>query len=182
MDKKNRRIVKNELKAIAISKVKLDKQVYDYFMDNINIGLTDKEIVNLIYNILYRYEFDNEDYEIIIADFLFTQISIRNHPKFNELYANSYVFNKKNNFELLLKHNVAIVQEVVKFMEGYLESIEIDIYYHLGYQMDDYRSMLNTIKLYTRKQKIENIRNKKRIKIKMINDLIISPLLISKTS
>jgi len=179
---KNRNTIKQELKAIAKSKIKLDKKVYDYFMDNVDsVRFNDREIVYLIHNFVSGYLYEKDDFEYKIADFLLTQISIKNHPKFDMLYVESFVNNCNAVFELIIKHNVVIVQEVVEYTEGYLKSIEFDIYHYVVDEIDDYRSMLNTIKLYTRKQKIENIRSKKRSKIRMINDLIISPLLLNRT-
>ena len=161
---KNRNTIKQELKAIAKSKIKLDKKVYDYFMDNINIGMTDKEIVNMIYNILFGYYYEKNDFEFKIADFLLSQTSLKNHRKFNKLYFESFVNNCNVVFELLIKHNVVIVEEVVEYMEGYLGSIEFDIYHYVLDEINDYRDMLYTIKRFTRKQKIEKIRRNRAAK------------------
>ena len=150
-------------------------------MDNINIGMTDKEIVNMIHSILFGYYYENDDFEYKIADFLLSQTSIKNHPKFDMLFVESFVNNCNAIFELLIKHNVVIEEAVVKYMEGYLGSIEFDIFHFVFDEINDYRSMINTIKLFTRKQKIEKIRSKKKNKIQMINDSIISPLLLNKT-
>jgi len=179
---KNRMTIKKEIKAIVKSETVIDKQVYDYFMDNVDsVKFNDREIVFMIHNILFEYSFDKDDYAIKIADYLLRQTSLRIHGKFSEIYANAFVYNNKVNFELLLRHNACIEQELIEFAEEYLKSVELDIYFHLDSRIDDYRSMLSILKLNTRKQKIENIRSKKRTKIKMINDLIISPLLLNKT-
>lgn len=83
-------ILKKELKAIAQSNYGIDKQVYDYYVNNYStIGFSDREIVYMIHNILFRYEFNKDDYAIKIIDYLFTQSTIRNHRKFNEIYTNA---------------------------------------------------------------------------------------------
>ena len=171
-------IIKKELKLIAKSKYKIDKQVYDYFMNNVDsIKFNNREIIYLIHDIMFENVFDKDDYEFKIADYLFRQTSLRIHRKLSEIYANAFVYNNKVNFELLLRHNACIEQKLIEFAEEYLESVELDIYYHLNSRIDDYRSLLSILKLNTRKQKIENIRSKKKT-----NELIISPLLLNKTT
>jgi len=183
MYKKERKIIKKELTTIAKSGTMIDMQVYDYFMDNLDsVKFNEREIVYLIHSLVNGYFYQKDDFEYKIADFLFTQTSIKNHLKFDMLYVESFVNNSNDIFELLLRHNVVIVKEVVEYAEEYLESIEFDIYYYVVDEINDYHSMLNTLKLNTRKQKIENIRSKKRSKINLINDQIISPLILSKTS
>ena len=166
MYSKNRMTLKKELKAIAKSTDIMDKEEYTYFMENVKIGFTDLEIVNMIYNLLSGYLYQKDDFEYKIADFLFTQLTIKDNTKFIEIYAESFKNNNKVNFELLLRHNVVIVPELVEFMENHLKDIENNIYYAVVEKIDNYRDMLNVIKLYTRKQKIENIRNKKELRLK----------------
>lgn len=178
---KSRMILKKELKAIAQSNYGIDKQVYDYYVNNYStIGFSDREIVFMIHNILFRYEFNKDDYAIKIVDYLFNQTKVRNHRKFNEIYTNALLNNDKVTFELLLKNNVAIEEEVIQIAEEYLECFEQDTYYDLVDTINNYRNMIYILKQSARKQKIEKIRNKNRTK--MINDLIISPLLLSKTT
>ena len=76
MYSKNRMTLKKELKAIAKSTDIMDKEEYTYFMENVKIGFTDLEIVNMIYNLLSGYLYQKDDFEYKIADFLFTQLTI----------------------------------------------------------------------------------------------------------
>jgi len=178
---KDRMILKKELKAIAQSDYKIDNEVYNYFMNNVyKVGFTDREIVFLIYDLLSGYFYEKEDLEISIADLLFNETTIRNHAKFNELFIESFVCNCKAIFELLLKHNVIIETKVIDFTENHFESIQYDIYYYVVEEIDEMKSMLNTLKLNFRKQKIENIRNIS--KIRLINDKILNPLLSGNTT
>lgn len=173
-------ILKKELKAIAQSDFKIDTEIYNYFMNNVyKVGFTNRELIYLIYDLLCGYFYEKEDLETSIADFLFNE-TIRNHAKFNELFIESYVCNCKAIFELLLKHNVIIEPEVIEFTENHFKSIEYDIYYYVVEEIDEMKSMLNTLKLNFRKQKIENIRN--RSKIRLINDKILNPLLSGNTT
>lgn len=91
--------------------------------------------------------------------------------------------NSKVTFELLLRNNVAIEEEVIQIAEEYLECFEKDTYYDLVDMINNYRNMIYILKQSARKQKIEKIRNKNRSnKSKLLNYLIISPLLLSKTT
>lgn len=181
---KSRMILKKELKAIAQSNFKIDTEVYNYFMNNIyKVGFTNRELIYLIYDLISGYFYEKEDLEISIADFLLNETTIRNHAKFNELFIESYVCNCKAIFELLVKHNVIIEPEVIEFTENHFETIEYDIYYYVVEEIDEIdemKNMLNTLKLNFRKQKIENIRN--RSKIRLINDKILNPLLSGNTT
>jgi len=179
----SRMTVKKELKAIAQSNNGIDKQEYDYFMDNIkHIGFTDREIGYLIFDLLYGYWFQKDDYELKIADFLFNQTSNRSHPRFNDLFIDSFFDYSIVTFELLLRNNVTIEETVIENIEMHLEDIELGFNSITIEKINILRNRLNTLKQYARKQKIEKIRNETRTKSKMINNRIISPLLLSKSN
>jgi len=162
MNKKERMVLKKELKAIAKSDIKIDKEIYTYFMDNVKgVKFTDNEVVYLIHNFIYGYYFEEEDLEIKIVDFLFTQTTIKNHEKFDQLYIDSFENCCNASFELLIKHNIIILPKVILFAESYFKCIEHEIYFFIVQKIDEYKYMLNTLKIYSRKQKIENIRKRK---------------------
>lgn len=177
----DRMILKKQLKFIAKSDIKIDTEIYNFFMDNLHkIGFTDREIVFLIYDLLSGYIYEKEDLEIAIANILFNETTIKNHAKFNELFIESYICNCNDIFQLLIKHNVIIEPEVIEFAEYHFENIQYDIFYYIEEEIDETKNMLNTLKLNFRKQKIENIRN--RTKIRLINDKILNPLLSGRTT
>lgn len=168
---KDRMTLKKELKAIAQSTCKMDTDIFNYFMNNVyKVGFNDREIVYLIWDLLNGYYYEKEDLELYVADFLFNETTIKNHTKFNELYVESYINNCNAVFDLLIKHNIIIIPEVIESAESYFENVQYDIYYRFVRVkvLDEYKNMLNTLKIYSRKQKIEkfkllNINNKKQI-------------------
>ena len=73
----DRMILKKQLKFIAKSDIKIDTEIYNFFMDNLHkIGFTDREIVFLIYDLLSGYIYEKEDLEIAIANILFNEIKL----------------------------------------------------------------------------------------------------------
>jgi hypothetical protein len=183
MNNTERMTIKKELREIAKSKTKFDKNLYDYYLNNIKkIGFTDREIGYLIFDILYGYRYYTNDYEIKIVDFLFNLSSLKSHSKFNELYINSFGNYSIVTFELLLKHNVHIEQWVIETAEVFLNSIELGFYSDTTEEIEDFSSRIITLKQSARKQKIEKIRNEIRTKNKMINYQIINQLLLNKTT
>ncbi len=156
---KKRMTIKKELKAIAQSTYKMDNLAFNYFMNNvIKVGFNDREKVYLIWDLLNGYYYEKEDLEFYIADFLLNETTMKNHEKFKILYIESYISNCYAISELLIKHNIIIEAEVIEFAESYFENVQNDKYYRLVNEIDEYKNMLDKLKIYFRKQKIENIK------------------------
>lgn len=165
MNSKTRMTIKKELKAIAQSGCKIDKVVFDYFMSNVDkAGFNDREIVYLICDLLYEYNFEDEDLEISIVNYLLKNTSIKNHRKLNLLLYNSVIHRVTPVFDLFLKNNVIILPEYIDFIDFFLKDIELNNDYEVE-DINEYYRKSNILKLYLRKQKIENIRNRNKIQI-----------------
>lgn len=183
MDRQERMIIKKKLKLIAKSTNKFNEDIFDYYMDYIDeIGFTDREIGYLIFDILFGFRFNKNDYEIKVADYLFKISSLKSHPAFNRLLLNSVYNSSAVTLELLLKHNIVIEQNIIDSVEDYLNHIEQSSYIDLDYYINTCRQRMTLLQQFARKQKIGKIVNKKRNKARLINDIIINPLLLSKAN
>lgn len=165
MNSKTRMTIKKELKGIAQSGCKIDKVVFDYFMSNVDkAGFNDREIIYLICDILCEYNFEDEDLELSIADYLLKRTSMINHSKLSWLLYNSVIHRVTPVFELCLKNNVIILPEYIDFIDFFLKDIELNNDYEVE-DINEYYRKSNILKLYLRKQQIENIRNRNKIQI-----------------
>jgi hypothetical protein len=165
MNSKTRMTIKKELKAIAQSGCKIDKVVFDYFMSNVDkAGFNDREIIYLICDILCEYNFEDEDLELSIADYLLKRTSMINHSKLSWLLYNSVIHRVTPVFELCLKNNVIILPESIYFIDFFLEDSELYNDYEVE-DINEYYRKSNILKSYFRKQKIENIRNRNKMQI-----------------
>lgn len=165
MNTKTRMTIKKELKAIAQSGCKIDKVVFEYFMSNFDkAGFNDREIVYLICDLLYEYNFEDEDLEISIVNYLLKNTSMKNHRKLNLLLYNSVIHRVTPVFELCLKNNVIILPGHIGFIDFFLEDSELYNDYEIE-DINEYYRKSNILKLYLRKQQIEKIRNRNKIQI-----------------
>lgn len=165
MNTKTRMTIKKELKAIAQSGCKIDNVVFDYFMSNFDkAGFNDREIVYLICDLLCEYNFEEEDLELSIADYLLKRTSMINHSKLSWLLYNSVIQRVTPVFELCLKNNVIILPGHIGFIDFFLEDSELYNDYEIE-DINEYYRKSNILKLYLRKQQIEKIRNRNKIQI-----------------
>lgn len=162
MRNKERLNLKRILRDITKSDYPIDEESRDYFIQHFNEAkFTQKEIINMIYNLFNDYYYEDDDYELIIVDLLL--MKLQNEYKKNQKLSLFYFVALddccQNKLNLLLKYDVAITSEVMTVVNNYVIDLKSKKNTFSTSYMNETLKIYDKINMYHRIQKIVHLKS-----------------------
>lgn len=163
MEKKERIELKRKLREISKYEYLIDNNTCNFFVQTVNeVNPTQKEMINMIYNLMKFYYLDENDTELYLADYLLNKIKNENlnHYKLSSLYYVAIYDNCIPVFEMLLRYNIPVIQEVYDDLNEYVKNIEgYNVFMYPFLNLFEIKEMFEDLTIQFRKNKIEHLKS-----------------------
>lgn len=162
MENKERIELKRKLREISKSEYPIDNDTYNFFLETVNeVNPTQKEMINMIHNLMKFYYLDENDIELNLADFLLNKITNENlnHYKLSSLYYVAICNNCIPVFEMLLIYNIPVIQEVYDDLNEYVKNLEEYRFMNPFVNFFEVKDMFEDLTIHYRKNKIEHLKS-----------------------